>query len=98
MVSERSSLSTRLAAKLEEELAEAERKLQKVADKARRRLDETKEEMEAKLRALEDQAARAKPDVKQRIEQRIAETRHDLVEREQQLTRAFQLADQAIHA
>jgi uncharacterized membrane protein len=88
----------KMAARLQEEVADAERKLQKVAEKARKRLDDTKQEMEAKLRALEEQAAKATPEVKQRIEQRIAETRHDLVAREQVLTRAFQMAEQAIHA
>jgi uncharacterized membrane protein len=88
----------KMAARLGEDVADAERQLQRVADKARKQLEATKQELEAKLRALEEQADKAAPDVKQRIEQRISDTRHDLVAREQVLTRAFQLADQAIHA
>ena len=88
----------KMAARLGEEVADAERKLQRVADKARQRLEETKQELEAKLRALEEQADKASPEVRKRIEQRISETRHDFGAREQVLTRAFQLADQAIQA
>jgi uncharacterized membrane protein len=71
-------------------------KLQRTADKARRRLDDSKQELDEKLKTLEDQASKAKPDVKKHIDARIAELRHDFEQREKKLYHALDVAQQAL--
>lgn len=81
---------------LNAEIDDARKKLAKMADKAERRLDDVKQEFSAKLQALQDQAARAKPEVRSRIDERIAEIRREFTDREQALTRAKELTDEAL--
>ena len=49
-----------------------------------------------RLVAVVFSVAKAKPDVKSRIEQRIADVRKDFAEREQKLTRAYKLTQEAL--
>lgn len=86
-----------MQSKLAQQIDEARKNLQSVAEKARERLDHTKEEMGAKLQALEAQAVKAKPEIKNRVQQRITEIRKDFGEREKKLTRACELMKEALH-
>jgi hypothetical protein len=86
----------RSEAKLEEHLGDARARLQRVADKAYQRLDDTRREMQKKLVALDQQAKKATPETRQQIEQRITEIRADFAAREQKLTQAYDLAQQAL--
>jgi uncharacterized membrane protein len=87
----------KMEARLEENIDDTRRDLEKAAHKARERLDKKKEEMNAKLQALLDQAAEAAPDVRERIEQRIAELRAELQAREEKLNQAWSLAQEALN-
>jgi DNA anti-recombination protein RmuC len=78
------------------EIDDARRKLEKMAEKAERRLDDMKQELTAKVDALQQQAASARPDVRSRIDERIADIRRELAEREQKLTRAKELTQEAL--
>ncbi len=82
---------------LEEEITDARDRLQRTADKARKRLDATKQEMNDKIEKLEQQAAKAKPETKTLIEERIDEIRRDFGERERKLTHAFEVAQDALN-
>ncbi len=67
-----------------------------MAEKAGRRLDDMKQEVTAKVDALQQQAASARPEVRSRIDERIAGIRRELAEREQKLTRAKELTQEAL--
>ena len=83
-------------AKLDEQIQAARERLQRVADKAQDRLDETRRELDGKLQALDEQAAKATPVMKQEIQLRVAEIRKDFGERQQKLSRAFEIAQRAL--
>jgi uncharacterized membrane protein len=83
---------------LDADIVQTQSKLQRAAEKARTRLQHTKEEIDAKLKALETQAAKANPEVKGRVQQRISELRADFGTREQKLTKAFELAQEALQS
>jgi len=85
-----------MAAKLDQEIADARDKLERAADKARRSLNETKQELSEKLKTLEDQAAKAKPDVKAQLDQRIKDLRQEFGEREKKLSHAWDVAQEAL--
>jgi uncharacterized membrane protein len=85
-----------MQASLDEDIEDARGKLQRIADKARQRLDQTKQEMEDKLKTLQEQGNKAKPEVKKEIDERIAEVRNQFREREQKLTQAYDIAQQAL--
>ena len=87
----------RMEAKLEKRIDEAQKDLQDTAAKARQRLEEKKREVVAKIEALEAQAGKAKPEVKSRIEKRISEIRSDLQAREQKLSHAIDMVEQALN-
>lgn len=59
-------------------------------------LDASKAELNAKIDALLAQASGAKPEVRERIEQRIAGVRREFAERDEKLSRAKDLARQAL--
>jgi uncharacterized membrane protein len=86
-----------MESKMTEGIDDAEEKLQRTAEKARKRLDHTNEELGAKLGALEEQAAKARPEVQGLIEQRILEIRKEFGERRKKLSRAYALTQQSIH-
>jgi uncharacterized membrane protein len=86
----------RLETKLEQEIIDARDMLQRTAEKARKSLDETKQEMTHKLNTLEQQAAKAKPETKKQIDERIAQIRQEFGAREQKLSHAWDLAQQAL--
>jgi uncharacterized membrane protein len=86
----------KMEAKLDERIEDARNDLQQVASKARARLDEKKQEMLAKIGALKDQSNKAKPEVRARIETRITEIHAELAAREEKLSHAFGLAEQAL--
>jgi uncharacterized membrane protein len=96
----KSALETRKAekmqAKLDQEIADARDKLQRTADKARKRLDQTKQELDMKLQTLKEQASKAKPEVKRQIDERVAQLQSDFEEREKKLSRAFDVAQEAL--
>jgi uncharacterized membrane protein len=82
--------------KLEVDLTDARWRLERIADKAAKRLDVTRRELEQKLDALDEQAKKAGPATRAQIEQHIAEIRKDFGEREQMLTHALDIAQQAL--
>ncbi len=87
----------KMETKLEKRIDEARRDLETTASKARERLGQKKQEMLAKIEALQAQANKAKPEVQARIEQRITDIRAELQVREQKLSHAFELAEQALN-
>ncbi len=87
----------KMETKLEKRIDEARRDLETTASKARERLGQKKQEMLAKIEALQAQANKAKPEVQARIEQRISDIRAELQVREQKLSHAFELAEQALN-
>jgi uncharacterized membrane protein len=83
--------------KMTKRIDEAQRKLEATAETARLRLEETRLELDAKLKALEEQSAKAEPETRSHLERRIAQLRKDFTERAERLTRAFDLAQRALH-
>ena len=85
-----------MEASLDQEIADARDKLQRSADKARQRLEETKHELDERLKTLEEEAATASPEVRHRIDERIAQLRQEFGEREEKLSRAWEIAQRAV--
>jgi len=83
-------------AKLDDQIQAARERLQRVADKAQDRLDETRRELEEKLEALDEQAGKATSEMKEEIQRRVAEIRKDFGERQKKLSKAFEIARQAL--
>ena len=86
----------KMETKLDQEIAEARDKLQRTAQKARQRLDQTKIELDFKLQTLKEQASKATPDVKKQIDERVAQLQQDFDEREKKLSRAVDIAQEAL--
>ena len=86
----------KMEAKLDRELTTAREKLQRTAEKAQKRLVVMKEEMGDKLRTLEQQATKAKPDTRKEIDARITAIRKEFGEREQKLSHAYSIAQEAL--
>jgi uncharacterized membrane protein len=90
------AIAEKMGARLTRRFDETKQDLQKTATRARVRLEEKRNEMNAKIGALEAQAGKAKADVKTRIDHTIEELRADMATREQKLSQAFELVDQAL--
>ena len=81
---------------LEIEIEDARWKLTSMANKAEKWVDQMEQELNAKVEALEAQAAGAKPWVRAYVDDRIAEIRKEYAEQKQKLSRANELAHEAL--
>jgi hypothetical protein len=86
----------KMEARLLNEFADGQKKLDRAGADAMARLDAVKQELQAKINALEAHAAKATPETRERIEKRVAEIRQDAGEREKKLNHAYQLAQEAL--
>ena len=82
--------------RLDAHLKREQKRLQDMADKAKTKIQERKTELGYQISALQAQAAKASPEARHRIDERMSLLRRDLDEREHKLTRAYELAREAL--